>query len=450
MSLKGRPRIDVVGLGPAGPELTGKEAADLLGSSKAAFLRTHRHPAAAPYGGLQSFDYLYQAAQDVTRVYVSIVGELVDAAMLHRHVVYAVPGSPSVAERTVELLVERSDVEVVVHPATSFLDLVWIRLGVDPLAASVRLIDGERFTSQAAGQSGPLLVAQCWSREILSGIKLAVEDAPSRAVTVLQGLGTAQERCFELGWDDLDRGFEPDHLTSIWVPEFASSSAAEVLRLEDLAVTLRRRCPWDAEQSHGSLARYLREEAFEALDAIVALQDALESSSDPYGEQGQDLSLLAGSAEDLREELGDLLYQVVFHSVLAQEEGLFSLADVARGVHDKLYSRHPHVFGDEEAEDADAVMATWEERKKAEKGRSSRLDGIPSSLPALAYAQQLRRRASSIDESPEDWVVGELLFAVSELASKMGVDAEAALRSAATQRRDRWRQEEVEAPQGQP
>ena len=134
-----RPRIDVVGLGPAGPDLTGLEAARLLGSSKAAFLRTRRHPAAEPFAHLPSFDDLYERSEATEDVYAAIVEVLVQAALLQGEALYAVPGSPTVAERSVELLAARPEVEVVVHPAASFLDLVWLCLGVDPVAASVRL-----------------------------------------------------------------------------------------------------------------------------------------------------------------------------------------------------------------------------------------------------------------------------------------------------------------------
>lgn len=443
-----RPRIDVVGLGPAGPDLTGLEAARLLGSAKAAFLRTRHHPAAEPFAHLPSFDHLYERSEATEDVYAAIVEVLVQAALLQGEALYAVPGSPTVAERSVELLAARPEVEVVVHPATSFLDLVWLRLGVDPVAVSVRLVDAERFAEQSAGQRGPLLVAQCWSRELLSDVKLSVERPPGQPVTVLQRLGMPDERCFSLPWDELDREVEADHLTCLWIPELSSPLGAEMARLEELARTLRRRCPWDAKQSHGSLARYLREEAFEALDAISSLQQALDAGSDPYGAGGQDLGALDAAAGELEEELGDLLYQVVFHSVLASEEGLFGLSDVARGVHDKLHSRHPHVFGGAEAKDAEEVLAAWEEQKKAEKGRKSRFEGIPSSLPALAYAQQLRRRASGLGDQEEADVVGELLFAVAEMASKLGVDAEAALRAAVASRRRSWGEQEAAGEAG--
>ena len=105
---------------------------------------------------------------------------------------------------------------------------------------------------------------------------------------------------------------------------------------------------------------------------------------------------MADAVDHLEEELGDLLFQVYFHSCLAAEEGRFTLADVARGVHDKLVARHPHVFGDVVADDAGTVVGNWEQIKKAEKGRESVTDGIPAALPALALAAKLARKAAAV------------------------------------------------------
>lgn len=421
-----RPRIAVVGLGPAGPELTSPQAAAAIRSGGRVFLRTTRHPSAEPLEGTESFDALYERLPTFEAVYEAIVDRLVDEAVGGAQVVYAVPGSPLVSERTVELLRKREEVSVEVLPSLSFMDLAWAALGVDPLDSSVRLVDGERFASDAAGQRGPLLVAQCWSKQVLSGVKLAVEEPPAVPVTLLHHLGLYDELCLEVDWHDIDRAVEPDHLTSLWIPVLHSPVGAELSRLEDLVRTLRERCPWDAGQTHSSLARHLREETYEVLEAIAGL-----------GGDGE-------GADDLCEELGDLLFQVFFHARLAAEQGWFDMADVARGVDDKLRGRHPHVFGDQPLADADAVAAAWERRKHEEKGRRSFLDGIPASLPALAYAQQLRKRAARllppavVDDGEAEARVGELLFSVVSLSADLGVDAEEALRRTAARRAADW------------
>ena len=279
------PRIDIVGLGPAGPELITQETHALMTRGGTVFLRTARHPASGRYPDVPTFDHHYEGADDFAQVYESIVADLVTAAR-REPVVYAVPGSPSVAERTVALLREDpavvdGEIELVVHASVSFVDLALVRLGVDPVAAGFRLVDGETFAVQAAGQRGPLLVAQCWNKDLLSDIKLAVESPVIEKVTVLFHLGLADEHVWDVSWNELDRSFDPDHLTSLWIPELLPPVGAELLALDELVHTLRVQCPWDREQTHGSLARHLLEESYEVLEAIdtLAALDALDTDS---------------------------------------------------------------------------------------------------------------------------------------------------------------------------
>lgn len=465
-----RPRVVVVGLGPAGPELVTDAARLALAGAARRFLRTTRHPAAVAAGPCRSFDDRYERAATFDEVYAGIVEDLVTEARAvagrgddgtggngggggdgGAYVAYAVPGSPLVAERTVELLRADPRVETRVLPALSFLDLAWERLGVDPVAAGVRLVDGTDFRVRAAGQTGPLLVAQVHSRGVLSDVKLAAGDEAPPVAVVLHHLGLPDEAVLEVAWDDLDRAVPADHLTSLWIGGLAAPVASEVTRLEELVRTLRARCPWDMRQTHGSLARHLLEEAHETLDAI---EDVAAGGADPG----------AVAVDHLEEELGDLLFQVCFHSVLAAEEGWFDLADVARSVHDKLVGRHPHVFGDAEAETPEAVAARWEVLKQAEKGRASVFDGIPDTLPALALAAKYQRKAQALGVAlpggrerleqlaaagddlavegglsgetleggaAQSRLVGEMLFALSDVARRLGVDPETALRAEA-------------------
>jgi tetrapyrrole methylase family protein / MazG family protein len=472
---RNRPRITVVGLGPAGPEFLTDTARALLAGGATTFLRTARHPAVEALSGYVALDRLYESAETFAEVYAAIVEELVEAAAARapEPIVYAVPGSPSVAERTVELLRGDPRVDLTVLPALSFLDLAWERLGVDPLGAGVRLVDAEQFARQYTGDGGPHLVAQCWSQALLSEIKLSAfadDDLVAPDVVLLSHLGLSDEQVLRVGWWDLDRTVKPDHLTSLYIPATAGSagSAGEMVRLEELVATLRAECPWDRVQTHGSLMPHLLEESYEVLDALAEL-DAAEAAGEP--------SHVAASAGHLEEELGDLLFQVVFHARLAEEAGRFTLADVARGVHDKLVHRHPHVFGDADgpAASADEVRANWEERKREEKGRSSVTEGIPADLPALLLSTKLQRKALSVGMvggGPADIgsdlatrvaalvrrevdpaattadatlagaddaagrLVGEVLFDVADVARRLGIDPELALRSRALAFRD--------------
>ncbi|MGA2302726.1 MAG: MazG family protein [Acidimicrobiales bacterium] len=462
-----RPHITVVGLGPAGPEFLTDTVRALIGGGGTTFLRTARHPAAAALSGYVAFDPLYESAETFAEVYAAIVEALVEAATAQapEPVTYAVPGSPLVAERTVELLRRDPRVDLTVVPALSFLDLAWERLGIDPLGAGVRLVDAEQFALQYRGDRGPHLVAQCWSQALLSEIKLSAfsDDLVAPDVVLLAHLGLPDEQVVRVGWWDLDRTLKPDHLTTLYIPALPGpvGSEREMARLEELVATLRAECPWDRAQTHGSLMPHLLEESYEVLDALGELHAA---------ETGGEPSRVAASAGHLEEELGDLLFQIVFHARLAEEAGRFTLADVARGVHDKLVHRHPHVFGDVDAATADEVRANWEEIKREEKGRSSVTEGIPADLPALLLSTKLQRKALSVGmpepgpgepgtdlagriaallrrevdpaaaaadatlggaDEETGRLVGDVLFDVADVARRLGIDPELALRSRA-------------------
>jgi tetrapyrrole methylase family protein/MazG family protein len=428
-------RVVVVGLGPAGTELVTAGTLDAIVRVAHRYVRTMRHPSVGVLGErVTSFDSLYESAPSFDEVYRNIVEVLVAAAEQHGEVLYAVPGSPRVAERSVALLCADGRVSVEVLPALSFLDLAWVQLGVDPLTAGVKVVDGRAFAVEAAGEAGPLLVAQCDARHVLSEIKLSVEEAGDKQVVVLQRLGLPDERVVTVPWDELDRAVDPDHLTSLYIPALRAPVAAEFVRFDDQVRILREECPWDAEQTHESLRRHLLEETYEVLEAIDAVAAA---------QQLGDEAALDHAYTQLEEELGDLLYQVFFHSVLAAENGRFTVADVARGIYDKLEHRHPHVFGTLHAATSDDVLANWEQIKKAEKGRTSVMDGIPSALPALAYASKVlgKSRGAAIDIAATDTEgeIGRELFGVVQRARAADVDPEDALRRYAAAFVERFR-----------
>ena len=446
----GRPVITVVGLGPGDERFVTNHTLAAIASAEHRFVRTRRHPSAHLIPDAISFDEVYDAADTFDDVYATIVERLVDAAIEHHHVLYAVPGSPLVLERSVARLRLDSRVQCTVLPAMSFLDLAYERLGIDPVEAAVRLIDGHEFAVAAAGDSGPLLVAHAHANWVLSDIKLAVEHATGdEPVVILQRLGTDAEAVVHTTWSELDRAVEADHLTSVFIASLGAPVGAELVRFHQLARTLRERCPWDREQTHHSLVAYLVEEAYETVDAIQAL-DPLDPASD----------------DALVEELGDLLYQVEFHATIAEQEGRFTMADVARGVHDKLVRRHPHVFGNVAVSGTDDVVANWDAIKRQEKHRSSVFDGVPTSQPSLAYASAVQRKASKVgfdwpnvhgalpkiaEETDEvvlaiaggtaaqiDEEIGDLLFAVVNVARHLGVEPESALRAASGKFRRRF------------
>ena len=448
------PRIVVVGLGPGNPDRVTRETLAAIDSIPRRYLRTNQHPSAHLVPGAESFDRVYDAADTVDDVYATIVEELVSAAVTHGTVLYAVPGSPLVLERTVSLLRARTDIELDVLPAVGFLDDVWRALEIDPADSGVKIVDGHTFTESAAGYTGPLLIAHTHANWVLSEIKLGVDDIdPDTEVVLLHHVGLDDERIVTTTWSEMDRAIEADHLTSVYVPHLGTAVAREMVRFHSLARTLRDQCPWDMEQTHASLVRYLLEETYEVVDAINRL-DPNEPSTD----------------DDFIEELGDLLYQVEFHAAIAEEQGRFTIADVARVVHDKLVARHPHVFGDVSVASSSEVERNWEALKQAEKPeRTGIFDGVVQAAPSLSFAAKTQQRAaragfdwpdvngpvekvreelSEVTRSfgdPEATTaeIGDLLFAVVNVARHLDIDPEGALRSAV--HKFRGRVEAVEA-----
>jgi tetrapyrrole methylase family protein/MazG family protein len=230
------------------------------------------------------------------------------------------------------------------------------------------------------------------------------------------------------------------------VPEGPVPSSQDGQRLLDLVKVMARLrapggCPWDAEQTHRTLARHLLEETHELLEAIDA-----------------------DDADAIRDELGDVLLQVVFHAEIAADDGAWDVDDVAEGLVKKLVYRHPHVFGEVEVAGADEVLVNWEKLKAAEKGERTEVDDdIPASLPALARAAKVQRRAAgwgfewrtdaaaveALREEVEELAaaddpahleeeIGDVLFATVAVARRHGVDAEGALRRTVRTFSDRY------------
>ncbi|HEY5012396.1 MAG TPA: MazG nucleotide pyrophosphohydrolase domain-containing protein, partial [Acidimicrobiia bacterium] len=447
-------RVVVVGLGPAGADLVLPAARRALERVPVRYARTRRHPAATELAAagieMASFDDRYESGSDLSAVYAGIVDALIAAASEHGEIVYAVPGSPTVAEHTVVALHERAavaGVEVEVIPGLSFAELAWARLGLDSFRGG-HVVDAHNIATSAAGLAGPLLIAQCDSVFVLSDVKLVLLESldPDTPITVLSRLGLADESVTRVALAELDRVVTPDHLTSLFVDTGGAAVAGELAALVALTERLRGPggCPWDAEQTHHSLARHLLEEAYEVAEAIDGL---------PASAPGGDEPIPAGAYDALEDELGDLLFQVVIHSVLAREAGAFTIADVARGIHDKLVRRHPHVFGTVSVGGSDDVVRNWEQIKRDEKGTGSLVSGLTTGLPSLLGLPKLFRKADSIGLDPAagslaraeralrvlagpvsddsdlgERAVADVLAAVVAISWERGVDPEAALR----------------------
>ncbi|GIW08594.1 MAG: MazG family protein [Dehalococcoidia bacterium] len=446
--------ITIVGLGPGGPELVTRQAAAILANAETVYLRTRRHPAVAiipPSVRVESFDDEYDRAESFEALYETIVSQLLATAE-RGDVVYAVPGHPLVAETTVRLLHERAQaagIPVRIVAGLSFVEPALAAVAVDPLAAGLQIADASQ---PDVDPFRPALIGQIYDRRSAGLAKIALlERYPEEhRVALIFHAGLEDERVAWLPLYAIDRSDSIDHLTCLYLPPIAllegAGSGAE-RTFDEVVHRLRRDCPWDREQTHQSLRRYLIEETFEAVDALDS-----------------------GDLVAYGHELGDVLLQVYLNAAIAEESDIFTVRDVYRWITTKLIRRHPHVFGDVAASTAEQVEANWEKIKAAERQGGSRLDGVPRSMPALALANALQLRAAKagftwesiegvwaqFDEELAElrsaktteerfWELGDVLWMTAQLARWEGFEAEDVLRAAADRFRRRFAAMEARA-----
>ena len=263
---------------------------------------------------------------------------------------------------------------------------------------------------------------------------------------MIVGNGLPDEVISVVAWAELDHFAAADHLTSVWIPRLGVPVANEIAALTEMMRTLREKCPWDVEQTHHSLRRYVIEEAYELVDAI----DGLERLDGPVADADAAL-------DHFVDELGDVLFQVVFHAAIGAEEGSFTLADVARRLGEKLRYRHPHVFaradfavtGEVSASD---VRRNWEAIKAAERATAGAAGatvpadpfaGVASGLPSLTYASKVLKRAGDpvapAAAVTDEAALGDALLALVASARHLGLDPETVLRTASGRVRASYR-----------
>ena len=376
--------LTILGLGPGAPEDLSLGALHCLKQSNRVILRTAVHPM-VPFlsqegVSFSSCDDIYEEKADFEAVYEAITNRVLTEAQ-SGDAVYAVPGHPMFGEATVQAVIaacESRDISYRVLAGVSFVDSVAAALKIDAVDG-LSIIDAYTIKNDLPDPRKACLITQIHSRHTASEVKLALGKLYSddTNVTYVIGAGTADEQIIRLPLYEIDRVDAVNHLTTLYIPADPENKRI-FSALTDLMSDLLGPdgCPWDKAQTHESLRRYLLEETYEAIDAI---------------DRGDD--------ENLKEELGDILFEVVFQAELAEREGLFDIGDVLSGVTNKMISRHPHVFGDFKADTPDAVSDAWEiikQKEKQTKSVNEEMHAIPKSFTALMTADKLQSKAGRV------------------------------------------------------
>ena len=365
--------IKIVGLGPGSPDALTIGAVKALEESKNLYFRTEKHPTVDYLkNGLKSFktcDNYYEEGSSFDEVYSNIANEMIEEYKKCGELVYAVPGHPLVAERSVLNLINlcnENNIEYKILPAVSFVDAMMDRLQIDPIEG-LKIIDAFDIKNQILDKRIGTIITQVYNHLIASEVKLELLEYYNDETEIyyVRAAGIqGEESIRKIPLYELDMQEDIDYLTSVYIPKDINNkkdfydlvNTIEILRSED-------GCAWDREQTHESIKNCLIEEAYETVDAI---ED--------------------DNIDGLIEELGDVLLQVVFHSVIGKEDGYFNISDVIEAITSKMIYRHPHVFGDTVANTSNEVLQNWDELKKKEKNYetlSEEIDGIAKALPAL-------------------------------------------------------------------
>ncbi|MEK3888946.1 nucleoside triphosphate pyrophosphohydrolase [Bacillus sp. FSL K6-3431] len=440
-------RILILGLGAGDIDQLPLGVYKALRSEKHLYLRTKEHPVVDSFPEenivYTSFDAIYEKHDQFPAVYEEITETLLEKAAKN-NIVYAVPGHPMIAEKTVQLLLERGEeqgIDIKIGGGQSFLDNLFAAVRVDPVEG-FQLLDGTLLHKADIKINQHIIIAQVYDAFVASEVKLTLmEKYPDEyEVQIVTGAGSELENVKIIPLYELDRHAELNNLTSVYVPPIPAREFAykEFSTLHKIIADLRgpNGCPWDKKQSHLSLKKYLIEEAYELLDAIDR-----------------------DDIDNMIEELGDVLLQVMLHAQIGEDEGMFAIEDVIEGISAKMVRRHPHVFGDTNANTPEDVIANWEkikrDERKMEQPQLSLLDAIGKGLPAMLKAFDYQKTAAKVgfdwDRPEEAWEkvteemqefavemakgnkraqlneLGDLLFAVINVARLLGFHPEEAL-----------------------
>ncbi len=343
--------IRIVGLGAGDINQLPLGIYRLLKDSKVVYARTVQHPVVevlhAEGVNFVGFDAVYEKHKQFDAVYAEIVEILQEKAAEANEIVYAVPGHPMIAERTVQLLLE-SDTEVEIVGGQSFIDALITAVKIDPIEG-FQLLDATALRKHEIQITQHVIIGQIYDQFVASEVKLSLlEKYPAdHAISIVTNAGMADQQVNTVPLYELDHDWHLSNLTSIYVPP-STMLSREFWHLREIFATLRgpEGCPWDKEQTHATLTNKLLEETQEYVEAV----------------EKQDI-------DNMVEELGDILLHIMLNAQIGEDDGYFTIDDVIQAITDKMIRRHPHVFGDLKAETAEEALALFQEAKRAEKDR---------------------------------------------------------------------------------
>lgn len=437
--------IKVVGLGPGSKEALTLGTLDILKDSEHIYLRTLKHPVVSFLEELrisfETYDEEYEKADSFDDVYSAIAEDLIKKHERYGEIVYAVPGHPLVAEKSVSILLEickNKNIPCDIVPAVSFIDALIESLHIDPIHG-IKIIDAFDINNQILDKRCGIVITQVYNKLIASEVKLKLLEnfRDDLEIYFVRAAGIKGMECIKkIPIYEIDRQDDIDYLTSLYIPG-DRNGRKDFYDLLNIMQVLRSEngCPWDREQTHETLKKYLVEESYEAIEAIDEDDDDM-----------------------LIEELGDVLLQVIFHAEIGREDGYFNIDDVIAGICKKMIDRHPHVFGSEKIETSCEVLDKWDKIKMKEQKLSSHTDElrhVARALPSLIRAEKIQKKAAKVgfdwdevecamDKVLEEFdevkdvykgknrarileEVGDLLFAVVNVSRFLDVDPEEAL-----------------------
>lgn len=443
-----RGNITIVGLGSGNEDQLSLGILKILKKTEHLYLRTNIHPVVdfldAEGITYKTYDYLYESLKEYEQVYLKIAQDIVGKAIAGISIVYAVPGHPMVAEKSVQNIIDMGKTEnisVEIMGGESFLDTLFSRMHIDPIEGFL-FLNAENTEIKDIDPTKNIVIGQVYNNFIASDIKLTLMELyPDEfTITIASNLGIpGKETMKQVQLYKLDHN--PDefhHLSSLFIPKTLDSKVLDKRFSKSIEIVKILRgpdgCPWDKAQTHQTIRKNMIEEAYELVETIDLMD-----------------------VNHMVEELGDVLLQVLLHAQIGEDEGYFNINDVISELNKKLIRRHPHVFTDVKVSSPEEALREWDKIKKVEKKngtnkRESALDGVPKDLPVMYYAYKLQKKAAKVgfdwdnvkdvyakiyeeldevisasEKEEQMQELGDLMFAIINLARFYNVDPEEAL-----------------------